>query len=60
MVASGVDVRTAQNRLGHSDPRLTIGLYAQATGAADRDAADRLGAHFLQEEEAPEEAIGVP
>jgi integrase len=47
MVASGVDVRTAQNRLGHSDPRLTIGLYAQVTGDADRAAAERLGDHFL-------------
>lgn len=47
MVALGVDVRTAQSRLGHSDPRLTLGLYAQATREGDRTAADRLGAHFM-------------
>lgn len=39
----GVDIETAQTRLGHSDARLTIGLYAQAIGAADRAAAERLG-----------------
>jgi integrase len=47
MVASGVDVRTAQARLGHSDPRLTIGLYAQATNDGDRAAAERLEEHFM-------------
>ena len=29
--AHGVDVKTAQARLGHSDPRLTLGVSAQAT-----------------------------
>jgi integrase len=47
MVTSGVDVRTAQARLGHADPRLTLAVYAQTTSEADRSAADRLGAHFL-------------
>jgi len=46
MVARGVDVKTAQRRLGHSDVRLTLELYAQATSAADRTAADTLGASF--------------
>ena len=41
-----VDVKTAQERLGHSDPRLTIGLCAQVTKAGERDAADRLGDRF--------------
>jgi integrase len=31
LVLDGVDVKTAQTRLGHSDPRLTIAIYAQAT-----------------------------
>ncbi|MCA1844063.1 MAG: tyrosine-type recombinase/integrase, partial [Actinobacteria bacterium] len=35
LVAEGVDVGTAQARLGHSDPRLTLAIYAQATGDAD-------------------------
>ena len=42
----GVDIKTAQERLGHSDPRLTIGLYAQVTKAGERAAADRLGVRF--------------
>ena len=47
LVAEGVDVRTAQARLGHSDPRLTLAIYAQATGEADRSAAALIGARFL-------------
>ena len=38
MVLDGVDVKTAQTRLGHSDPRLTLAIYAQATGEGDRQA----------------------
>jgi integrase len=48
LVAEGVDVRTAQARLGHSDPRLTLAIYAQATGDADRSAATRIGARFIK------------
>ena len=29
LVAGGVDVKTAQARLGHADPRLTLSVYAQ-------------------------------
>jgi integrase len=47
LVAEGVDVKTAQARLGHSDPRLTLAIYAQATDEADRSAAARIGARFL-------------
>ena len=47
LVAGGVNVKTAQARLGHSDPRLTLGIYAQATGAGDKAAAELLGTHFL-------------
>lgn len=39
--------RGAQARLGHSDPHLTLAVYAQATTEADWEAAKRLGAHFL-------------
>jgi hypothetical protein len=41
-------VKTAQQRLGHSDVRMTIGLYAQAENRADRAAADRLGEMFMK------------
>jgi integrase len=47
LVAEGVDVKTAQTRLGHADPRLTLAICAQASGEADRAAADRIGARFL-------------
>lgn len=47
MLTSGVDLRTAQVRLGHSDPRLTLGTYAHATPDSDQDAAERVGAHFM-------------
>ncbi len=46
MVAAGVDVKTAQHRLGHTDVRLTLELYAQVSSAADRSAAEVLGASF--------------
>jgi integrase len=44
MVAAGVDPRTAQGRLGHSDPRLLLTVYAQFTPGGDRAAADVLAA----------------
>ncbi|HSS10891.1 MAG TPA: tyrosine-type recombinase/integrase, partial [Acidimicrobiales bacterium] len=47
LVAVGVDVKTAQARLGHSDPRLTLAVYAQATCDADRVAAERLGGRLM-------------
>jgi integrase len=47
MVADGVDVKTAQTRLGHSDPRLTLAIFAQASNAADDAAAERLGERFM-------------
>ena len=58
MVAAGVDIKTAQVRLGHSDPRLTLALYAQATAAADRAASDRLGEHFLHTTRDKRETVG--
>jgi integrase len=39
MVASGIDIRTAQHRLGHADPRMTLAVYAQHSGQADQQAA---------------------
>ena len=42
LVVGGVDVKTAQHRLGHSDPRMPLAVYASAPKAADRAAADLL------------------
>jgi integrase len=47
MVAEKVDLKTAQTRAGHSDPRLTIGLYAQVVTEADRAASDSLAARLF-------------
>jgi Site-specific recombinase XerD len=47
LMAEGVDVKTAQTRLGHSDARTTLQVYAQATSAGDRAAADAQGSRFL-------------
>jgi integrase len=50
MVTAGlgsIDVKTAQYRLGHSSPVLTLELYAQAVTAAERDASERVGARLM-------------
>ncbi len=44
LVKAGVDVKTAQARLGHASRVTTLKIYAQATAEADREAADRVGA----------------
>lgn len=46
MVAECVDVKTTQARVGHADVRTTLRLYALATSAADRLAADVLDRRF--------------
>lgn len=43
LVAAGVDIKTAQRRLGHSSPHVTLALYARATASADRQAAELVG-----------------
>jgi integrase len=50
LVAEGVDVKTAQTRLGHASPQMTLGLYAQVTGAGDRNAARRVGRRLMRVE----------
>jgi len=39
LVLAGVDIKTAQKRLGHASPRMTLGIYAQATQEGDEKAA---------------------
>jgi integrase len=46
LVVEGIDVKTAQTRLGHSDPRVTQAVYASAPASVDREAADRIGERF--------------
>lgn len=47
MVALGIDVKTAQTRLGHSSVRMTLDVYAKALPTADRAAAEQLGNRFF-------------
>jgi integrase len=47
LVSRGIDIKTVQARLGHSDPRLTLQVYAEVVQEAEHHAADVLGDHFL-------------
>jgi integrase len=49
LVVEGIDVKTAQTRLGHADPRVTLSIYASAPASVDRAAADVLGERFFGE-----------
>jgi hypothetical protein len=46
LIAEGVAVKTAQTRLGHSSPQVTLAIYARATFEGDRLAADKVGERF--------------
>ena len=47
LVVCGVDVKTAQVRLGHADPRMTLSIYASAPVTADRAAAETVDERFF-------------
>jgi integrase len=46
LVAEGVDIKTAQAMLGHSNVQLTVGLYAQAVVSLGAAAAESMAARF--------------
>ena len=48
LVALGVDVKTAQARLGHADAKTTLNIYASKVDANDRAAAEALAAEFYR------------
>jgi site-specific recombinase XerD len=48
LVAAGVDVKTAQSVLGHTDARVTLDPYAQVVTEQQQAAADAMGARFLE------------
>jgi integrase len=63
LVADGVDIKTAQVLLGHSNPQLTLGLYAQAVVSMGEAAAEAMAARFLppaRDERAMESGSGEP
>ena len=47
LALAGVDVKTAQVRLGHSSPSVTLAIYTQVTSESDRRAATAVGGHFF-------------
>ncbi len=49
VVVEGIDVKTAQTRLGHADPRTTLAVYASAPASIDLVAADVIGERFFGE-----------
>ena len=55
LVASGMDVKTVQHRLGHSSATLTMNLYAHALPENDDKAADLIGSLLSSKPEASEE-----
>ena len=46
LLEAGVDPKTVQNRLGHSDITMTMNIYAHCTQNMDRNAAQKLDALF--------------
>jgi integrase len=46
LVTAGIDVKTAQVRLGHANPQIKLRVYAQASNEADRAAAKTVGDLF--------------
>jgi integrase len=53
LVQERIDMKTAQTRLGHADPRTTLAIYAQATKEPDRQATERRGVRFRPPEATP-------
>jgi integrase len=49
MVEEGVNVKVAQERLGHARVTTTLGIYARATSKGLREAADVLGERLRPE-----------
>ncbi|NNN22578.1 MAG: site-specific integrase [Acidimicrobiales bacterium] len=43
LVEEGVDIKTAQQRLGHANPQTTLRIYAQVTSRTDKAAAKIVG-----------------
>jgi integrase len=55
LVASGVDLRTAMHRLGHTTPAMTLAVYARVAEDRDREAADAVAGRV-----APSRPLRIP
>ncbi|HET8620118.1 MAG TPA: tyrosine-type recombinase/integrase [Acidimicrobiales bacterium] len=60
LVAAGVDVKTAQSLLGHTDARVTLDLYAQVVTGQQQAAADAMAARFLDPTPRDDRGIEAP
>ena len=49
----GVDPKTTQHRLGHSDIRTTLQIYARALDSNDQDAAEQLATRYMGTNDEP-------
>jgi hypothetical protein len=56
LAAAGIPLKVIQERLGHSDPRTTLGFYGHATPPMGRDAARALQALLHEGQEQPSAA----
>lgn len=50
LIGSGADIKTVQNRLGHSSASLTMDIYSHAIEQNDRAAADEIGGLLTKKE----------
>lgn len=55
LLANGIDVKTVQTRMGHSNASITLNWYAHAVPENDRAAADMLGSLFAGGGKAPDD-----
>ena len=51
LLAKGVDVKTVQTRMGHSNAALTLNWYAHPNPENDAKAADLLGSLFAEKQD---------
>jgi integrase len=59
LVDEGVDIKTAQTRLGHSE-QVMLRIYAQATEEGDRRAAEKVGERFAPRDGRAMDALSLP
>ena len=55
LIGSGADIKTVQQRLGHSSASLTMDIYAHFIAQNDRVAANTIGGILADAAEKPEE-----
>ena len=55
LIGSGADIKTVQQRLGHSSASLTMDIYAHFIAQNDREAANTIGGILAEASERPKE-----